>query len=503
MSKQVIFQIILICSLSYVIKSAKYLGAIEPIIWKSAEVNDLATKNVLSGSVNCNVMLNFSNIQLSRIGYNFITSPYVKNLTLQNNQITVAEENAFNSLPNLEHLDLSNNKFQLDKLFSFGGHQKLEVLILDYNCGNSYCPPTVKTKSEDDLDFNRNENVMSTTTEVPYHYPYEFGYYESTTTQNYYTTNYDSTGALRLYQNNYFPELRFLSLRKIGLKTLTHMFKQCFPKLNHLDISENDLHQPVNKVLVNIPTTLKNLVMEHTGLTAMSTQNFPDLMFLNLNFNKFETVSNHYCYENTLCLQDLHSLLYLSISDCMITKIEIDAFKDTENLLGLDISNNKITDIPNGTFGYISSLKELDLSMNNLITMPDFSLLKNLSSLKLNSMRNAMSYYLIDAFSYMPNLKIISLRHNHIEILTSEFFNNFPSLEEIDLSFNGITSLPAWQSQSNLCNLYLNYNKISNIDDISLLDAKSLKKLYLKNNPVRILKIESLKNISDNATLFL
>ena len=487
MNTQIIFQVILISCLSCVTTSAKNLGDNKPTIEES-DVNDL-----ISGSANCNVMLNFSNIQLSRIGYNFIASPYVRNLTLQNNQITFVEENAFNSIPNLEYLDLSNNKFQLDKLFSFGGHKKLEVLILDYNCGGSYCPPTIKTKSEDDSDFDETENSMYTTTTVRSR-DYEYGYY---------SRNYDSTGELQLGIQNYFPALRFLSLRNTGMITLTQMFKKCFPKLNHLDISENDLYQPVNKVFVNIPTTLKNLVIEATGLTAMSTQNFPDLMFLNLNFNKFETLSNHYCYENTLCLQDLHSLLYLSISDCMITKIEIDAFKDTENLLGLDISNNKIIDIPNGTFGYISSLKELDLSRNNLTTMPDFSLLKNLSSLILNSMQNKIIFSSLDSFSYLPNLKMISLRRNHIDVLSSEFFNNLPALEEIDLSYNYITSLPVWKSQNILCNLYLNYNKVSNIDDLFLIDAKSLEKLYLKNNPVRILKIESLKNISDNATLFL
>lgn len=450
----------------------------------------------------CGVSMNFSNMNLHHIGFNFISSKHVKNLTLQNNNIEEFVAGAFDGLPNLEYLDLSRNKLSIDKLFSFGNHTNLYSLILDYNCGDVPCTPKMNTEDvgfdfyqrkrrsrqtgyylDDDDDGgyiyrnNRFYNTRTTTTPKP-----------TTTTQKPIIRH-----VLKLNESQSFPNLNYLSLRNIRMNILSHNWSKSFPSLNHLDISENEFYQPLDNIFNKIPSTTQNLVMENNGLTAVRNLPAKNLLYLNLNRNLFMTVSNHYCYDDTLCLQGLTSLIHLSISGCSIKKIESDAFRDTRYLLGLDLSNNRLEEISPDTFKYIPSLNQLDLSHNNFSIMPDFSALQNLSTLILNNMQNKTIFDSLELITPMPNLKVISLAKNEIATVPLQFFEKLPSLQEIDLSYNTIKSLSFWRTQYQLRNLYLNYNQISNIEDLSLREAKSLRILELKSNPIITVEIKALQ----------
>ncbi|CAL1674590.1 unnamed protein product [Lasius platythorax] len=52
--------------------------------------------------------------------------------------INSIQKGAFNKLPNLTQLFISNNNINLDELFSFGSHENLRVLILNSATTYSY-----------------------------------------------------------------------------------------------------------------------------------------------------------------------------------------------------------------------------------------------------------------------------------------------------------------------------------------------------------------------------
>jgi len=89
------------------------------------------------------VSLNFSNAVISTIEQDFISSPIISCLNFTGNNIQNIGRGAFNKLPNLTHLFLSNNQFRPAELFNFGSHDKLQVLIMNnatnmqYSCSRN------------------------------------------------------------------------------------------------------------------------------------------------------------------------------------------------------------------------------------------------------------------------------------------------------------------------------------------------------------------------------
>ncbi|CAL1674593.1 unnamed protein product [Lasius platythorax] len=77
------------------------------------------------------IALNFSNIMITSIGQNFISSSLITCLNLTSIGIKSIQMGAFNKLPNLTQLFIFNNNINFNELFSFGGHENLKVLILN------------------------------------------------------------------------------------------------------------------------------------------------------------------------------------------------------------------------------------------------------------------------------------------------------------------------------------------------------------------------------------
>lgn len=418
----------------------------------------------------CDVTLNFSNMGLNVIKSNFISSPYIKNLILQNNSITNFVENTFDSLPNLEHLDLSNNKMSKEKLFSFGDMFSLKSLVLDNNNNDLPKDPYFRCSNNQVWD-----------------------------THSYRCKTVNSE--LKVVFN--YPELYYLSLRNINIRSVPLDMDKHFPKLYRLNLSNNDFENSADNLFESIPSTVTELILENVGLTRVRSLYSQNVTFLKLNRNSFEIISSNYCYDKTLCLKGLSNLASLIISRCSIKKIEADAFKEIGKLLYLDISDNEFQEIPDDTFDYIHSLTNLNLSRNSLLTIPNLSALQDLTTLVMDEMKNKLIFQSFGMFTKMPSLEILSLRCNELTRISSSFLNNFPNLRKLDLTNNKITFLPSWHGQNNLQELYLNQNKILNMEDLSLKEAESLQLLELKNNLVSSIKLSSLKNLPDDMILML
>lgn len=429
----------------------------------------------INSTKHCNVELDFSYMGLEVIKKKFISSPYVKSLTLQHNDIASFEENTFDTLSNLEHLDLSNNKLTPETLFSFGGIPSLKSLILDTN---------FVTRYSDSACYYR-------------------GYYRSCGTKQYCKPNF---GCVSRYSNmkityNY-PNLNYLSLRNIDIDSVPSDFGPHFPKLSGLDLSENNFEDNSNSLMASIPSTVTDLILENVELTSLTDLEVQQhITLLKLNFNNFNTLSSQDCDSNTLCLKGLRNLKSLYISGCNIELIQADAFTDLTNLIYLDISDNNFGQIPDGAFDFMPNLTGLNVSRNSLSTLPKTNMLQNLSILIMDGMKNNLIFSSLEELPQLPMLEVLSLRQNQLTSISCTFLNKLPELRILDLSNNQIVSLKSWSWQSNLQKLHLNSNKILDIDDLELSEAKSLELLDLQNNMIESVKLSALKHLKDDLVL--
>ncbi|KAJ8673177.1 hypothetical protein QAD02_004439 [Eretmocerus hayati] len=435
---------------------------------------EFSTKNsestVKTETNGCEVDLDFSDLGLGKIRPNSISGLNIKSLTVRGNSIRNFETNTFNSLPNLEHLDISNNMISKENLFSFGPMPSLKSLILDKNFDleslnydsrhSDSCP--------DDEYFDRDQGC---------------------------TTRYSA-----LEMNVDFPEVTHLSLRNIFMTSISNYWSSKFPKLMVLDVSNNRL-TPSDDFFEKLPSTVKNLTMENVQFTSLKIRSSNNIILLNLNLNNFETLSSSRYDENTLLLRNMDELKSLLVAGCLIKTIETDAFKNLQKLTHLDISNNSLSEVPHGVFGYLHSLSYLDISENPLVEMPDISTLKELKTLKMNKMGKAFLLTGIEGMQPMPSIQSISLQDNDISYIPNHFFDKFQGLQEIDLSNNRLTSLPSGSWQMNFRKINLCHNQITNIEDLQLDQASSLEVLNLENNNITGIKLAAVQRLP--STVFL
>lgn len=458
-----------------------------------------STDNLIQKNTSCDVAFDFSNMGLNIINPNFISNPYTKSLSLRYNKIESFREHTFDSLPSLEKLDLSNNALRAETLFSFGSMYALKSLNLDYNCDS------VSTISDNEVVITvRTTPPPTTSTASPYYRQTLRRSHSGVCSEDQYKKADGSCNNYSVLNLEYeYPNLTHLSMRKICIDSLASDWADHFPKLSHLDISENYFGKAVSSdVSDRIPTSVTSLTMRNSHLTTLSVSNMENLLNLDLNGNRFDALSNYYCFVNTLCLKNLINLESLHVADCSLKMIGADTFTDAKKLNYLDISGNQFDEIPDGVFKFLPALEHLNLSRTNSNVMPDLSNLKNLTSLYMDNM---IDEWLISArlerISMLPKLEVLSLRSNGLGKISMSFLDKFPKLIELNLSHNFLTTLPSWQGQNNLRKLSLDYNNIEHLEDISLKEAESLELMNLTGNKFTEIKIKYLKHLPDNIIL--
>ena len=190
-----------------------------------------------------------------------------------------------------------------------------------------------------------------------------------------------------------------------------------------------------------------------------------------------------------------------------LKRIESDTFIHLKNLKFLDLSSNKITFIGLNGFRGLKKLKTLILN-NNKIKTYSFDCIKNLKKLCMNDCS------LTDDFNwrklkYIENLTILELRHNFFTTLTAKFSQNILKLRRfilydneinyidneglkyltflktLDLSCNRLTQIDGnfFKGLKSLVTLNLSFNKISEVKN-SFKDLNILQKLYLQDNRI-------------------
>ncbi|KAI3870821.1 hypothetical protein MKX03_006805, partial [Papaver bracteatum] len=184
-------------------------------------------------------------------------------------------------------------------------------------------------------------------------------------------------------------------------------------------------------------------------------------------------------------LQDLYRSLNLNI--------EGDPCKEAWKGIGCSGSTVTSIELPgqelNGTLGGnlldLQNLKKLDLSDNNIKGEIPLSLPPNATevNLALNKFNQSIPL-LLNPMKYLENLNI---SHNSLSCPLGNFFTGFPSLRQLDLSYNSFTGkLPISISAStNLTSVFLQRNKFEgSVDPLKNLPLSNLWIQFNKFNGV-------------------
>ncbi|XP_028106075.1 receptor-like protein 33 [Camellia sinensis] len=233
-----------------------------------------------------------------------------------------------------------------------------------------------------------------------------------------------------------------------------------------LDLSSNNLSDTVEldtfaklEYLISLDLSNSGLSLTTTNSTPFSFQKIWILQLSSCNISKIPEflktqmeylqtldLSNNYLNEELNPLCNLHSLVYLDLSNNKLAGLIPTCLGNFNgNLTSLNLKRNNFHGIPQ-TFGYASMLQELDISHNGLQGV----LPKSLANCTNLEILNLGHNFIEDAFPFwlgnLPQLKVIVLRDNkfHGPIEQPRKRLAFTNLHIIDISHNDFTgTLPS------------------------------------------------------------
>jgi len=395
--------------------------------------------------------------------------PNLEYLDISQNRLISVAENSFFDIKTLKMLNLSGNNLDLESGFSptsyFYGQTLLEKLDLSSNdikyLDSNITFQNLNTLKSLDLSSNKLKALN----------PYIFGFLSQ-------------LNVLNLSSNNLSSFLRdgcFFNLK--SLKVLILASNQ----LKSLDFLKD------NK---NYLAYLNNLDLAHNQLTSIKESDFefnPNLKFLSLNSNPIETID-----EKTF--EKLKFLETLKISNTLVkTLLMRGSFKELDfRNLSLSISNSeniglierieiakaKLTNVSIGLF-LSQSTKYVDFSFVSFES-GDFKFLNILGSSMETLKLQQINLTFIDQVSLknLINLKHLDLSFNNLTFISKKSFEYNTKLEYLDLNSNSLYQFDLNIVLSKLRYLNLENNCIESMSDV-MYDYMSIEIFKIANNQLQ------------------
>ncbi|VVC86564.1 unnamed protein product [Leptidea sinapis] len=148
-----------------------------------------------------------------------------------------------------------------------------------------------------------------------------------------------------------------------------------------------------------------------------------------------------------------------------------DPFSDVPNIKILSFSQNELTEVTPDLFTNINTVQDLDISYNKLVTINAFD------------------------FKHLQYLKRLNLQSNLLKRLPVEALSPMKSLEDLDLSKNGIQDVLLRRTKveviSSLKRLSLSGNRLRSIVKDSFPENNSIEFLDLSNNIIEVVEEEA------------
>ena len=418
-----------------------------------------------------NATINFSGLHLSRLEENFISSPIITCLDLQNNGVEYIHSEAFNNLPNLKYLNLAANSFELESIFS-NNFMNLETLILDNNRGKM-------SADWSPLSGEINKRKI--------HFQNVYRKLKKLFIRNTYGLEIIGAGL-----NIYFPSLSHVYLS--GSAISMNEFSWLPNSLKYLDLSGHSLPS----LTLNNLTKLKWIFLDNPSEKRLSTIYFENLVSLNY----LSVPSNNINQITSSTFINVSSLVFLDLFDNNIEYIEGGSFDSMTNLRFLNLSNNNIGIIQGGTVDHLINLKILALDKNLISAFPVIANEMKLEVLTLNC--NRLKSIIGGTFIKMPYLTSLFLHDNEITYIDQQAFAGLNNLKVLTLSNNMLVSLPFnWMlPMTGLQVLDISGNHIRDFKQLGFSDSSPVKNIYLSNQ-LEFIKSSALENIPENVTISL
>lgn len=426
-----------------------------------------------------------------------------------------------NQMPSLRTVNLFSNKLTTIQFET----SKIENMDLGNNNLTTFptCPDTITNLSLDNNDLNQVEitqnlekikkitlanNKMITfniTSTLPILLVLDLSYNKLTGIPS--LTN--STPKLRILNitSNLLPDLPELPRPIVELKASYNKLRtipECVKQLSTIGVADFS-HNLITEVdQNNIPTSLTHLRLHNNCIENASYPSLIGVEKVLLMRNKLTEIPN-------IGSPNLVSEFFLSQNSIRTMKLQ----SFSKIVTKIDLTNNKLTEIPRELFA-LPSLTQLYLSGNKLLKIP--SAIANSQIITLSISGNPLKHfpkafpptleYLLASncnISEIPeilykleDLQELDLSHNHIStvpqlptikklILTdneiTEFPNQIPLIEYLDVSCNKIASIPKDLPTSLIKYLDISHNQISEIS--SEIKFSKLRTFKLQFNPLQ------------------
>ncbi|XP_059173809.1 leucine-rich repeat-containing protein 24-like [Physella acuta] len=147
---------------------------------------------------------------------------------------------------------------------------------------------------------------------------------------------------------------------------------------------------------------------------------------LHKNLHRLDLSSNSFTVVKNVSFIHYEYLKHLYMKNNSIVEVEARAFEKLMHLELLDLSNNKMVHIPATALETVSSsLERLYLSGNKIHSVPKGSFHKLLKLIELDLSGNSIKVIDYGALKGLVSLQIFRIRHNALETLPSDAFDDF------------------------------------------------------------------------------
>lgn len=400
---------------------------------------DIIEKKETIHCENTEESINLEDNQLKKLEIGFIKSSTIKSISLKNNEIRDMPNGVFDHVPNLECLDLTNNKIPTSQLLNLK-HDGLKTLILDDQ--KQMLPPKWNI-STNDVSLNTSEINLP----------------------NVETLSLRGIGfdKLRFY-SNLFPSVSTIFFVNNHLKYVNSDFVEFFSHhLRSIHFEQNDL----SDVHLNDLNNVEELYLDDNPLDRLVIEDHQNLKILSL--------AN--CHLGVEWYFSLYDIVTLDLSGNQLNEsIIADKFSDVLNLENLSLSRNKFTIVP--SLNNLPRLQKLSLSYNLIETINVTIEARSLKSLDLRGNR----IYHIDpfAFSEVPMLEELDLSNNQLQVLDYRWGENLNMLRSLNVQSN----------------------KFQTISHINIHSLRNIKDVYVGENDFRTIRSYEIQFLLDNCTVY-
>lgn len=395
-------------------------------------------------------------------------SEKTRQLSLQNNKIEEITLDHIAHLHELETLNLQNNWLSTDGLDD-EGFEMLEQLAYLYLANNKLTSaPKVLPPSLVSADFAANQLTRI--------YPYTFGYKPKL--KSVYLHNNKLTDAG-------LPDEMFNGSDTLEILTMSSNFLRVVPKnmpssLYRLHLKSNKLEKIPAGAFNNLPNLrelyLQNNLLTNEGMDNETFSQLSSLECLDLSNNNLSVVPKGLP----------RNLVLLHLEKNSIRSIPGDALTSVRNLEYLLLHNNKLRSrsIHPAAFQGLKKLHTLHM-YNNLLERVPRGLPRRAKTLML--LHNLISEIGRNDLALLYTLTELNLSYNKLTSprVHREAFRKLRVLETLDLSGNGLHSLPLGLPRS-LQVLEIKNNQLTSVPDGALTGMEKLRKLILSNNQLKL-----------------